>query len=151
VFALLVCITVGLGLASRRYGIALPAFVATYAGDTLWATMVFWILAVLLPRQSTRNLALTALTLAFLVEGSQLYHANWLDALRGTRLGALALGNGFLWSDLVCYVVGVVIGVSVDTAMGPDAAFVERGRSGRANRHSATQAQGPNNAPIERL
>ncbi|MEN8216136.1 MAG: DUF2809 domain-containing protein, partial [Pseudomonadota bacterium] len=27
------------------------------------------------------------------------------------RLGALVLGHGFLWSDLVCYSVGVAMGV----------------------------------------
>jgi hypothetical protein len=34
------CLVVVLGLASRRYAAALPAFVALYAGDTLWAAMV---------------------------------------------------------------------------------------------------------------
>lgn len=29
------------GLASRRYGELLPAFIAKYAGDTLWAVMVW--------------------------------------------------------------------------------------------------------------
>ena len=34
------------------------------------------------------------------VEESQLYHASWIDSIRGTTLGALVLGHGFLWSDL---------------------------------------------------
>jgi len=113
-YALLAVVTVLLGLASRRYAGGLPSFVADYAGDTLWAAMVFFLLAVLFPAASTRALAAAALALAFVVEASQLYHAPWLDALRATRLGALVLGYGFLWSDLVCYAVGVVLAAAVD-------------------------------------
>jgi hypothetical protein len=52
-------------------------------------------------------LAGAALAISFAVEVSQLHHVPWLDALRSTRLGALALGQGFLRSDLLCYTVGV--------------------------------------------
>lgn len=38
----------------------------------------------------------------------------WLDALRHTRAGALALGQGFLWSDLACYAAGIAIGVFIE-------------------------------------
>ena len=117
VFALLFVGTVALGLASRRYGFALPTFVATYAGDTLWAAMVFWGLALVFRSKSTLILASGALALAFLVESSQLYHAPWLDAVRATRLGVLVLGSGFLWSDLACYVVGVSLAVALDIAL----------------------------------
>ncbi len=117
VYALLVLVTVALGLSSRRYGLALPYFVAAYAGDTLWAAMVFLILALVFRRQPTSILAVVALTTAFLVEFSQLSRPNWLLAVRGTRLGALALGSDFIWSDLLCYAVGVGLGVAVDTVL----------------------------------
>jgi hypothetical protein len=55
--------------------------------------------------------------LAFLVEISQLYHAPWIDAIRQTTLGGLVLGFGFLRTDLVCYSVGVMIGVIADLAI----------------------------------
>ena len=48
------------GLASRKYGNALPKFIAEYIGDTLWAAMVYWGLRFLFPSasntQSGRNL-----------------------------------------------------------------------------------------------
>jgi len=47
-----------------------------------------------------------SLALAFAVEVSQLYHAPWIDSIRSTTLGGLVLGFGFLWTDLVCYLVG---------------------------------------------
>lgn len=51
-----------------------------------------------------------SLVLAFAVEVSQLYHAPWIDGIRSTTLGGLVLGFGFLWSDLVCYLVGIAAG-----------------------------------------
>lgn len=117
VFALLVVVAIALGLASRRYGGALPGFVAEYAGDTLWATMVFFLLAFAFPAKRTAALASATLVIAFVVELSQLYHAPWIDVVRSTRFGALALGSGFLWSDLVCYTVGVGLGVLVERVL----------------------------------
>jgi hypothetical protein len=114
---MLVVTTIILGLASRRYAHAIPSFMAEYAGDTLWAAMVFFGLALLLPKRSTCALAVSALAVAFAVEFSQLYHVPWLDAIRSTWLGALVLGQGFLWSDLVCYTVGVAAAVMVDKTL----------------------------------
>ncbi len=106
--------TVALGLASRRYPAVLPEFVATYAGDVLWASMVFWLLTLVRPNGEGRHLAAMAFAIAVLVEGSQRYHAPWLDALRATKFGALALGQGFLWSDVACYLVGVILAAWID-------------------------------------
>ena len=113
----LVLLSVLLGLASRRFGAILPAAVAAYAGDTLWATMVYWLLAFAMPRAATAKLALYAYAISASVEFSQRYHAPWLDSLRDTRPGALILGQGFLWSDLACYAAGVVLAVGIDLAM----------------------------------
>ena len=112
--AALALATVALGLASRRFAPALPDVVAAYAGDTLWAAMVFWLLAIAAPRAGTGRLAVAALAIAVAVEASQLHRAPWLDAIRATRLGALALGQGFLWSDLACYAAGVALAAAVD-------------------------------------
>ena len=51
-----------------------------------------------------------ALLFAYSIELSQLYHATWLDQIRHTRAGGLILGYGFLWSDLLCYGIGVAVG-----------------------------------------
>ena len=107
-------LVVAAGLASRRFGASLPSFVATYAGDTLYATMIFVLLAIAAPRASSARLAVTALAFCVGVEISQLYHAPWIDAIRRTTPGALVLGYGFLWSDLACYVAGVGLGASAD-------------------------------------
>jgi Protein of unknown function (DUF2809) len=113
--ALLLVIAAGLG--SRVFGRHLPAFVAAYAGDTLYATMVFVGLGILAPRWSTARLAMTALAISCAIEISQLYHAPWIGAIRRTLPGALILGYGFLWSDLACYVAGVVLGAGVEAGL----------------------------------
>lgn len=109
--------TIALGLGSRRHTAALPPLVATYAGDVLWAGMVFWLGALLAPRAPTTHLAIAAFTIAVAVELSQLYRPPWLDAIRATRGGALVLGQGFLWSDLVCYAAGVAGAALLDRAI----------------------------------
>ena len=103
-----------LGLASRRFGQSLHHFIAAYAGDTLWALLVFLITGFLAPRLRLAQRVYVALGFAWAVELSQLYHAPWIDAVRATRLGALVLGRGFLWSDLVCYAVGVALASAID-------------------------------------
>jgi len=107
-------LVIGLGLASRRYAAALPIFVARYAGDTLWAVMVFVGIGILAPRWSTFRVAVVALAVSYSIECSQLYHAPWIDTLRHTRVGGLVLGYGFLWTDIACYSVGVALAVVIE-------------------------------------
>jgi hypothetical protein len=107
-------LVIGMGLASRQVAASLPPFVAAYAGDTLWAVLAFVVIACIEAGWETVRVAVAALLTAYAVELSQLYHAPWIEAVRNTRLGALALGFGFLWSDIACYTVGVVLCVAIE-------------------------------------
>ncbi|HVG44636.1 MAG TPA: DUF2809 domain-containing protein [Longimicrobium sp.] len=113
-YLLLAAATVVAGLASRRFGGALPGVVAAYAGDVLWAAMVYLLIAAAWPGASTRRVALAAAIVSLAVEAGQLYHAPWIDAVRQTRMGGLVLGRGFLWSDLACYAVGIALAAALD-------------------------------------
>jgi hypothetical protein len=106
--------TIAFGLATRRYPSAFPALVARYGGDALWAVMIFWLAALFRRSDTTLRLALAALLVSLAVELSQLAHAPWIDALRATRGGALVLGQGFLWSDLACYSLGIALAALLD-------------------------------------
>ena len=117
-YLITVIVVVILGLFSRQYSQLLPEFVATYAGDTLWALAAFLGIGMLFPRWSTARVVVTTLLFAFSIELSQLYHAQWIDQIRHTRLGGLILGYGFLWSDLPCYGVGVAVGCSLEVVFG---------------------------------
>ena len=110
VYLIATTVVVFAGLATRKYRGQLPAFLAEYAGDTLWALMLFLLVSTLLAGRPILTRAAISLALAFLVEISQLYHAPWINSIRQTTLGGLVLGFGFLWSDLVCYSVGILTG-----------------------------------------
>ncbi len=112
VYAGLVLATVATGLASRRFGDALPAPVAAYLPDALYALMVFLLVGLIFPKVGTANVALAALLSCYSIETSQLYQADWINAVRQTRLGGLVLGFGFLTSDILCYMAGVAFGAA---------------------------------------
>lgn len=116
VWIALIALACALGIGSRRFALALPAFIAAYAGDTLWALVAFLGFGLLMPRAATRHVALLAIVFSVVIEVSQLYDAPWIASIRRTTLGGLILGFGFLWSDLICYVVGVGLGVLIELA-----------------------------------
>ena len=97
-YLILFLFTILLGLGSRRYGSYLPAFVAD----------------VLFPKKEFFRKGFIALSFSYCIEISQLYQADWINAIRGTTLGALVLGHGFLWSDILCYTVGVGLAILID-------------------------------------
>ena len=106
----LATIVAGVGLLVRSDREQLHPLFDEYAGDTLWALMLYLLVSSLLAGRQVLARAAISLALAFLVEISQLYHAPWIDSIRQTTLGGLVLGFGFLWTDLVCYSVGIATG-----------------------------------------
>lgn len=84
-----------LGLLTRA-DLPLPTLVATYGGDTLYATLVYLLVALGWPQGPTWRLSLVALGTCYAIELSQLVHTPWLDALRGPLPGRLVLGAGFV-------------------------------------------------------
>lgn len=113
-YLFLLALTVVLGLGSRIYRGSIPVVLDRYAGDTLWATAVVLLLAVLFPAARTTMLAAAAAAISLGVEFSQLFHAPWLDGLRRVPGVALFIGYDFVWIDLVCYATGVLFGAFVD-------------------------------------
>ena len=106
-------ILIPIGLATRQYG---NEWMKLYAGDVIWAAMIYWSFKFLFAQEPKRT-AFYALIFCFLIEFSQLYHASWINQIRSNRLGGLVLGFGFLWSDLGCYLVGVLFSYLVDKNM----------------------------------
>lgn len=98
------------GLASRRYPFLVPVELGKYPGDALWALMVMLLVGLARPRKSTACIAMAALLTSFAVEFSQLYQADWINAIRHTTPGHLVLGSHFNAMDLLAYAVGVATG-----------------------------------------
>jgi hypothetical protein len=107
---------VALGLPSRLID-DLPDFYVQYLGDGLWALMIFLLFGLLSPIARTRNLALLALAVTWGIEFSQFIQADWMNAIRGVKLGGLVLGYVFRWTDLVAYTGGVGTGVLLENAI----------------------------------
>ena len=103
-YFMLICIIIILGLVSREI-----SFVPLFVGDVLWAMMIFFIIQFLFINIDILVLFLASLMICYLVEISQLNQVEWLNNIRMTRLGRLVLGQGFLWSDIISYTVGITI------------------------------------------
>lgn len=112
-YLILTIITIILGLLSRKVQ-GLPQIISSYSGDALWALMVFFLFSFLFNKKSTIFILVISIIFSYGIEISQLYHVPWIDSIRATTLGGLILGFGFLWSDLICYTVGIVIGAIID-------------------------------------
>lgn len=78
-------------------------------GDALWAIMVYCLLRVIFPTSRLLYIALGSLAVSYCVEISQLIRWPWLVEFRSTTIGHLMLGQGFLWSDIMAYTIGIVL------------------------------------------
>lgn len=104
------------GLALRGFGFSfgLSAFVVKYGGSSLWAAMVFFLVAMAASRSSRLGIALISSAIAVGVELFRLLHAPWLDAFRLTLPGALLLGRIFSPWNILAYGVGIIFAMSLD-------------------------------------
>jgi Protein of unknown function (DUF2809) len=89
-------------------------FIHDYAGDAIWAGMIYFGFRFLLPKAHLKTSVLYTLLFTYCIEISQLYQADWINAIRHTKLGGLVLGFGFLWSDLVMYTIGISLAFLLD-------------------------------------
>jgi glycopeptide antibiotics resistance protein len=109
VYAILFCITIPIGLATRKMPDYFPSLISTYGGDILWAALFFFLLRAIFPHQSKYKLAAINYAFGLGIEISQLYHAPWIDDIRRTFAGKMLLGFGFMWSDVLCYAIGTLL------------------------------------------
>jgi hypothetical protein len=103
-----------IGVAWRMAPLGLPPFLYKYGGSVLWAAMVYWLIAALLPRVATAKVALVAALVAAVVEFSRLIHTPALDAFRITLAGKLILGRFFSLRDIVAYWLAIILAAVID-------------------------------------
>ena len=102
------------GLATRTPVVSDWPIIGTYGGDGAWTMAACGGLRAVLPGRSSVVIAAAGLAASFMVEASQTVSIEWLDHFRETRIGALLVGRGFLWSDLAAYSVGAAISWILD-------------------------------------
>jgi len=115
----LVCfiLIIPIGLSTRKYGYAMPHFIAKYGGDVLYATCWFFFLRILLAKPPVQRVALYAFVVCVIIELLELVQAPWMKKLQHTPPLGLILGYGFNWSDMACYAVGAGIGWGIGKAI----------------------------------
>lgn len=97
------------GIASRKLD-----FIPLFVGDVLYAAMIYFIVRFIFPIKKPSFIFTVALLFCFVIELQQLINIEWLVTIRKTLLGRYILGQGFLWSDLACYTIGILICFSID-------------------------------------
>lgn len=108
-----ILVNIPAGLATRWYADSFPKLVAEYGGDVLSATCIFFGIRFLLVEKPLWKVAAWTYFICVLIELQQLYQAPWAVAFRNIQIIGILLGHGFLWSDLVCYAAGVLIGWAI--------------------------------------
>ena len=101
-YFILVVITIILGILSRKIDV-----IPTYFGDALYAVMMYFGMRFIFVNRTTKIALLVALLCCYGIEFQQIYRADWIIQIRRTSMGHCALGQGFLWSDLGWYTIGV--------------------------------------------
>jgi len=102
-------ITLILGILSRKIT-GIPLFI----GDMLYAVLIYFGFRFLIMDSKKSTSLLFSLLFCFGIEFLQLVQIEWLIAIRKTTLGHYILGQGFLWLDLLCYVIGTLLAFLID-------------------------------------
>ena len=108
-------IVIGFGLFSRSKYI--PNMIYPYFGDLLYTLMFFFIFGFLFPKKKSYQIAILSIGLCYFIEITQLYQADWINNIRNTTFGKLTLGSGFLWSDIISYSLGGLLGVFIEKVL----------------------------------
>ena len=98
-----------LGILSRKIS-GIPLFI----GDILYAVLIYFGFRFLIMDSKKSTSLLLSLLFCFGIEILQLVQIDWLIAIRKTTLGHYILGEGFLWLDLLCYIIGTLMAFLID-------------------------------------
>jgi hypothetical protein len=112
--ALLLLLTIPIGLAVRLLPLHLPWFLYKYLGSTLWAAALYWFLATVLPKLRPRTLAPLAILIATLLELTRLIPIAPLDTFRLTLPGRILLGRYFSLKNIAAYILAITLMAAFD-------------------------------------
>ncbi len=117
--AITIATVIPIGLLARSYrtgadSSTLIGFLATYAGDTLWPIMFYFMGRFCSPKASRWTLLIGTLAITLTLEFGQLWNPPLLLWLRQQPVIGFILGNHFIWSDVVCCVTGAFCAWLID-------------------------------------
>jgi hypothetical protein len=108
-YIILILLVLILGILSRKI-LGIPLFI----GDVLYAVLIYFGFRFLIMDSRKSTSLLLSLLFCFGIEILQLVQIDWLLAIRKTTLGHYILGEGFLWLDLFCYIMGTLMAFLID-------------------------------------
>ena len=108
-YFILILLVLILGILSRKIS-GIPLFI----GDVLYAVLIYFGFRFLIMDSKKSTSLLLSLLFCFGIEILQLVQIDWLIAIRKTTLGHYVLGVGFLWLDLLCYIIGTLLAFLID-------------------------------------
>lgn len=109
-YFLLTIFIVFLGVGSRKTNL-FPFFI----GDILYAILIYFGMRFLFIHWKLQSIFALSVSFCFLIEISQLLQFDWLISLRKTTFGKYVLGQGFIWLDLICYIIGTFVSYIIDS------------------------------------
>jgi hypothetical protein len=110
-------VTIAAGLIWRFAIPGLPWFAWKYGGSALWATMVYFLIAFVIPRCDWRIILAAACAVSVGVEFSRLIDVDLLNPFRATLAGKLTLGAVFSLWNLPAYFAGAAAGAFLDRVL----------------------------------
>lgn len=108
-YFIIILLVMILGILSRKVTI-IPLFI----GDVLYAALTYFGFQFLFTNSKKSTSLLLSQLFCFGIEFIQLVQIDWLIAIRKTTLGHYILGQGFLWLDLLCYIIGTLLAFLID-------------------------------------
>jgi hypothetical protein len=76
--------------------------------------MIYILIRIILINKKAIQIAIISLLICYGIEFLQLYQGEWMIELRKTLFGRCALGQGFLWTDILAYTFGATIAFTIE-------------------------------------
>lgn len=79
--------------------------------------MIYFGMRFIFVNRNKKIAILLALFFCYCIELQQIYRSDWIVQIRRTFIGHYVLGQGFLWSDLGFYTIGILVAYLSDSVL----------------------------------
>jgi hypothetical protein len=141
-------ILIPLGLSTKCYSGPFEQWVRNSAGGILYEMFWIWLIGLIRFHRKPWIAGIAVFAVTSGLEFTQLWHAPFLEIIRGTFPGRTLIGTSFTWTDLPHYAAGCVLGVAGSIWMNGTAAKCGFDGEGKKNpRQAEEMLQIPSGAP----
>lgn len=105
-----IIIAIILTIMIENYKNVLPLSIGNYLENVLKALIIYLFIAFIFKKISAINISVISMLICSCFSISNLCEIPWVDNIKNTSIGLFILGNSFVYTDLICYLVGVILG-----------------------------------------